>query len=295
MHDDQFSVPVSTVRRLIDEQFPQWRAEPIRALATDATVNSIFRIGSALSARFPLRADGPVASRSALEAEATAVRELAWHSSVPVPEPVAIGDPGHGYPFAWSVQTWLPGPVATPHGDAGSASLALDLAVFIGGLRRANTGGRRFGGEGRGGDLRGQDAWMDTCLRASTALVDVEGLRRLWATLRELPQGRPDVLSHRDLIPPNLLVQDGRLVGVLDGGGFGPADPALDLVAGWHLLDAERRALVRRQLGSDEIEWQRGRAWAFAQAMGPPWYYRASNPGMSRLGLSTLTRVLHDT
>jgi aminoglycoside phosphotransferase (APT) family kinase protein len=88
------------------------------------------------------------------------------------------------------------------------------------------------------------------------------------------------------------VVTNGRLAGILDGGGFGPADPALDLVADWYLLDTERRAILRETLGSDDVEWQRGRAWAFAQAMGLRWYYRHSNPGMSRLGGSTIARVL---
>ena len=90
----------------------------------------------------------------------------------------------------------------------------------------------------------------------------------------------------------NLLVRGERLVGVLDGGGFGPADPALDLVAGWHLLDRERRAVFRDAVGSDELEWQRGAAWAFEQAIGLVWYYRESNPTMSALGDSTIARLL---
>jgi aminoglycoside phosphotransferase (APT) family kinase protein len=292
MHDDQVQVDVGTVRRLIAVQFPHWAGESVTALTTDATVNSIFRVGSALSARFPLRADDPDSTRSGLEAEAAASRELAQHSSVPTPIPVAIGAPGEGYPLSWSVQTWVPGQVATPDGAAASPAFALDLAGFIGGLRRVDAHGRRFERAGRGGDLRDQDDWMQTCFRESAGLVDVPSARRLWAELRTLPPCGPDVLSHRDLIPPNLLVADGRLVGVLDGGGFGPADPALDLVSGWHLLDTDRRALLRETLGSDDVEWQRGRAWAFAQAMGLAWYYRHTNPGMSRLGLSTLGRVL---
>jgi aminoglycoside phosphotransferase (APT) family kinase protein len=295
MHDDQLHVDTPTARRLIAGQFPRWRDEPIRALATDATVNSIFRVGSTLSARFPLRADDPGASRSALEAEAAASRELALYSSVAVPTPVAIGEPGEGYPLNWSLQTWLHGRVATSDSAAGSAAFARDLASLIAGLRRASTRGRTFSGGGRGGDLHGQDDWMAECFRSSGDLVDVAALSRLWSQLRELPSGGADVMSHRDLIPPNLLLRGNRLVGVLDGGGFGPADPALDLVAGWHLLDRDRRAVLRVELGSDELEWQRGRAWAFAQAMGLGWYYRDSNPGMSRLGLSTLARVLHDT
>jgi aminoglycoside phosphotransferase (APT) family kinase protein len=292
MHDDEVHVSVATVRRLIAAQFPRWRDEPVTALTTDATVNSIFRVGSALSARFPLRAGDPDSTRAGLEAEASAARELAEHSSIPTPIPVAIGAPGEGYPLAWSVQTWLPGQVATPAGTADSPAFALDLAGFIGGLRRVDTQGRTFHRGGRGGNLRDQDDWMETCFRDNVGLVDVPAARRLWTELRDLPRISPDVLSHRDLTPPNLLVAGDRLVGILDGGGFGPADPALDLVAGWHLLDTERRAILREALGSDENEWQRGRAWAFAQAMGLPRYYQQSNPGMSRLGRSTLARVL---
>ena len=56
--------------------------------------------------------------------------------------------------------------------------------------------------------------------------------RELWDYFRDLPRIAPDVMSHGDLTPLNVLVGDGRLVGVLDCGGFGPADPSLDLIAG---------------------------------------------------------------
>jgi aminoglycoside phosphotransferase (APT) family kinase protein len=98
-------------------------------------------------------------------------------------------------------------------------------------------------------------------------------------------------MCHGDLTPPNVLVQDGRLAGVLDGGGFGPADPSLDLVGAWHLLDADQRAVVRAALGCSELEWARGRAWALQQAMGLVWYYAESNPTMSRWGRRTLDRL----
>jgi aminoglycoside phosphotransferase (APT) family kinase protein len=99
-------------------------------------------------------------------------------------------------------------------------------------------------------------------------------------------------MAHKDLIPGNVLVRDGSLVGVIDTGGYGPADPALDLVAGWHLLDTERRGILREALNVDDLSWQRGAAWAFQQAMGLVWYYQDSNPAMSELGRSTLQRLL---
>jgi len=101
-------------------------------------------------------------------------------------------------------------------------------------------------------------------------------------------------MTHADLIPGNVLVANGRLAGILDVGGFGPADPALDLIAGWHLLADGPRAVLRQRLGSDDLEWARGKAWAFEQSIGLVWYYAESNPPMSQLGRHTLQRILDD-
>jgi len=133
---------------------------------------------------------------------------------------------------------------------------------------------------------------METCFERSEHLLDVPRLRRAWAVLRELPRVDADRMTHGDLIPGNVLVADGRLAGVLDAGGFGAADPALDLVAVWHLLDEEPRRAVREALACDEVQWQRGKAWAFQQAMGLVWYYLDSNPTMSRMGRRTLDRII---
>lgn len=53
-----------------------------------------------------------------------------------------------------------------------------------------------------------------------------------------------------------------------DTGGFSAADPALDLIAAWHLFDTEARSVFRDAVGTGVTEWLRGAAWAFQQAMG---------------------------
>lgn len=292
MHDDQIDLPSDVAERLIRERFPQWNDLAVRRVATEGTVNAIFRIGDDLAARFPLRAENPDQLLVALESEANAALELASCSPVPTPEPVAMGAPGPGYPLPWSVQTWLPGETATVADPSMSLGFAEDLARFISALRQADTRGRRFSGEGRGGHLPDHDEWLDICFEESKDLLDTDRLRALWRELRALPEDGSDVMSHGDLVPGNVLVRDGRLAGVLDAGGFAPADPALDLVAAWHLLDTERRARLRELLDCGDIEWRRGIAWAFQQAMGLVWYYIDSNPPMSRLGRRTLDRIL---
>jgi aminoglycoside phosphotransferase (APT) family kinase protein len=134
---------------------------------------------------------------------------------------------------------------------------------------------------------------METCFARSEGLLDVPRLRRLWQVLRAAPRdGVPDVMSHRDLVPGNVLVEGGRLAGVIDVGSLGPADPALDLVGAWHLLDSGPREILRADLGCDGPEWERGKAWAFAQAMGLVWYYVSTNPTMASVGRRTLDRLL---
>ncbi|MEV5527010.1 aminoglycoside phosphotransferase family protein [Streptomyces prunicolor] len=295
MHANQLTVSPETARTLVEQQFPEWRGLPVRSIAAQGTVNAVFRIGDRLAARFPLEPAEVESTRRGLASEAEAARELAGRTRFRTPEPVALGEPGAGYPLPWSVQTWLPGVVAADEDPGESAAFAGDLAGLIRDLRAIDTQGRTFAGTGRGGDLRSHDAWMETCFGHSEQLLDVPRLRRVWATLRDLPRGAaPDTMAHCDLIPGNVLVSAGRLAGILDVGGFGPADPSLDLVSAWHLLEAGPRQVLRDRLGSDDLEWARGKAWAFAQAMGLVWYYVESNPVMSRMGRRTLERILAD-
>ena len=292
MHAGQLAVSPAMVRELVDEQFPEWGQLAITAVDGGGTVNAIFRIGDQLAARFPLRAGDAASVRRGLQSKAAAARELAGRTRFATPGPVAIGEPGAGYPLAWAVQTWLPGITAADEDPGRSVAFAHDLAEFIGGVRAIGTGGRSFSGRGRGGDLRSHDGWVEACLERSGHLLDVARLSRTWQAMRALPRGAAgDVMSHGDLIPGNVLVSGGRLVGILDVGGLGAADPALDLVAAWHLLEDGPRQALRDDLRCDDLQWERGKAWAFEQAMGLVWYYAHSNPAMSRMGRRTLERI----
>jgi aminoglycoside phosphotransferase (APT) family kinase protein len=251
-------------------------------------------VGEELAASFPLVRADPGTARAALVAEHGAMAEFAALCPLPTPEPVALGEPSAEFPLPWSLRTWVPGEVADPWSVADSDAVVEDLRGLLLALRAAPTRGRSFTGPGRGGRLADHDDWVRECLARSRELLPVDALEARWTRWRLLGPPAVAVMSHRDLIPANLLVAEGRLRGVLDAGGFYPADPALDLVVAWHLLDAPRRAMLRERLGCGEAEWERGAAWAFAQAIGLVWYYEESNPTMAALGRSTLERLLQD-
>lgn len=293
MHTTELRLDIETARQMIHNQFPDFRGERIEELTT-GTDHAIVRIGSYAAARFPLLSSDPAVYLEALRRQAGAMIELAECCPVLTPRPLGLGQPGRSYSMPWMVQTWVDGAVATPSGLASSRTFALELAGLVDALRQADVRGRQFDGGGRGGRLLDHDRWMATCFDRSEGLLEVPLLRRIWAQFRELPAAQSVAMSHKDLIPGNLLVDGERLVGVIDGGGFGPADPALDLVVAWHLLDNQRRDDMRNCLGSSDLEWRRGAAWAFQQAMGLVWYYERSNPTMSALGCSTLGRIAAD-
>lgn len=294
MHRDPVYLDLDTARDLIHEQFPQFAGEAITPIKAAGKVNAIFRIGSHYASRFPLRLTDHNGCASHLPLEMAAMAELAIHCPFPTPQPNGVGHPREPYPMPWLVQSWLEGKTATPAGLSGSALFARELARLVEALRKAPANGRRFDGRGRGGVLSGHDDWMEVCFSRSEGLFDVPRLRRMWASLHDLPPTETDVMSHKDLIPANLLVRGEHLVGVLDGGSFGPADSALDLVGGWHLLDRDRRTLFREAINPTDLDWARGAAWALEQAMGLVWYYRETNPTMSELGRSTIARLLED-
>lgn len=291
MHANQLRVTREMVQELIQEQFPEWRSLEIVQIRSEGTVNAIFGIGQELAARFPLRAGDPRAVAAELVSEAAAGKELAEHTTVPVPRHVALGQPGAGYPQSWAIQTWLAGSTATVDDPGASMEFALDLARFITELRSIDLDGRTFSGDNRGGDIGRHDEWMQECFAMSESLLDVDKMRTMWAHYRTLPDAPAQAMTHGDLIPGNVLVAEGRLVGVLDVGGFGPSDAALDLVSAWHLLDEQPRSLLRQELACGDLEWERGKAWAFEQAMGLVWYYRESNPPMSAFGRRSLERL----
>ena len=117
MHPNQLTVSLATVRKLVDTQFPQWQGLPITQLASQGTVNALFRIGQQLAARFPLEPGDVASTRRRLQAEANAARELLGRTRFRTPEPVALGEPGAGYPLPWSVATVPGSQVCTDHGS----------------------------------------------------------------------------------------------------------------------------------------------------------------------------------
>jgi aminoglycoside phosphotransferase (APT) family kinase protein len=145
------------------------------------------------------------------------------------------------------------------------------------------------------GDLRARDGFLRQMVGTMTDEADPASVLGLWESALALPvwEGAPAPV-HADLHPLNLIVRDRELAAVIDWGAFGAGDPALDLICGWTVLEAEGRAAFRGFLQVDDATWARGWAWAFSKAVMAAPYYRQTNPALRTVMLRTLHRCLAD-
>lgn len=254
------------MRRIVPAQFPQWTELDVRAVVSGGWDNRTFRLGDHLVVRMPSAA----AYVPAVEREGMGLQRLADRLPVPIPKRVAVGQPGEGYPWPWSVLTWLEG---EPVGDAeldSPTALASDLAVFLLALHEVDpVGGPRPGPENffRGGELSTYSAEVVQAIDTLGNSADARLFMRIWHEgLMARWDGWP-VWVHGDMSAGNLLVNDGRLSGVIDFGQCCVGDPACDLTLAWTLLDVAARVQFRRKLNPDDATWARARAWAVWKAL----------------------------
>ena len=92
----------------------------------------------------------------------------------------------------------------------------------------------------------------------------------------------------------NLLAQHGRLAAVVDFGGLGIGDPAIDMLPAWTWLTAETRDLFRREVKPDAGTLARGRGWGLGLGLGAVHHYRITNPVLAAIGQRAIGEVIAD-
>ena len=265
-HFDREDIDVALVERLISAQFPRWAHLPITPAVPQGWDNKTFRLGANMSVRLPSAEE----YKAQVEKEHRWLPRLAPHLPLLIPVPLAKGAPGEGYPFPWSVYRWLEGETATDRRIADMREFATELARFLSALQRIDpTGGPAPGRHNffRGGPLAVYDAETRQAIAALNGRIDADAATAAWeAALAATWQG-PPVWFHGDVASGNLLVEGGRLSGVIDFGTSGVGDPSCDLAIAWTFFEGESRDAFRAALGPDDATWARGRGWALWKAL----------------------------
>jgi aminoglycoside phosphotransferase (APT) family kinase protein len=294
MHDDEVDVDATLVRRLVSSQFPEWADLAIERFDSAGTDNAIFRLGQDMAVRLPRI---PSAAQK-VEKEYRWLPMLAPLLPLAIPEPIAKGSPGEGYPWRWSVYRWLEGEPSAVGGTVDPRRAAIELARFVAALQRIDAAEGPTPGEHnsfRGVPLALRDGRTRAAIAALDDSIDRPTASAAWDTALGAPEWQgPAVWLHGDLQAANLLIYNGKLSAVIDFGCLGVGDPACDLMAAWTCVPADLRDVFRAELAVDDATWLRGRGWALSFGLIALPYYENTHPVLAGIARQTIEEILAD-
>jgi aminoglycoside phosphotransferase (APT) family kinase protein len=294
MHAHEVDIDIDLVGRLLASQFPLWAGLPLEPFQSIGTSNAIFRLGATMSVRLP-RIQGATGE---MEKEFKWLPRLAPLLPLAIPNPIAIGTPGEGYPWRWSIYDWLDGESATPERITDGRQSAVDLGRFVAAMQRIDpAGGPTFGQHNwyKGAPLVAFDAAVRAAIAALGDTLDTRAATAAWeAALRTPTWDGPPVWFHGDLIAGNLLAAQGQLSAVIDFGCLAIGDPACDLMTAWAYLSEDTREVFRGEVHVDDATWDRGRGYALTFGLIALPYYETTNPGFVEIARNAVDAVLAD-
>lgn len=291
MHADEVDIDEELVKRLLNDQFPKWSNLSLKRIISSGTNNALFKLGDDMAVRLP-RIPNAVKH---IDTERTWLPKLAPHLPVAVPHPLGLGEPDEGYPWPWTIYTWLDGVNPEAGQENGAELLAKDLAAFVVAIRSIDTTDAPQARRG-GGLATVQDADARQAIKNLEGMIDTKATAEVWDRCLKTPLwDKEPVWIHGDITPANLLVSDGRLAGVCDFECIGIGDPACDLISAWNLLPASARDVFRAAVNVDDATWDRGKGWALSIALIQLPYYKDTNPVMAANARHVIKEILEES
>jgi aminoglycoside phosphotransferase (APT) family kinase protein len=293
LHANEVPSDEYLVRRLLAAQFPEWAELPLRRHSTTGSDHVQYRLGDELVVRMPRKAGvDPQVDR-----ERTWLPRLAPLLPAAVPEPVAKGEPGEGFPFFWSVYRWIDGE-DPPADGVDDPVLAQQLGRFVAALEAIDTAGAPVASRenfGRGLPLATRDEPTRIAIAELEGEIESPAVTAAWEAALAVPEwSGPPMWVHGDLTPENVLVRGSNLAAVIDWGCMGAGDPAVDVMAAWSLFPRAAREVFRGAVEFDDDTWARGRGWALSTALIALPYYAETHLPRAANARFRIEQVLAD-
>jgi aminoglycoside phosphotransferase (APT) family kinase protein len=285
---DEVTIDAALAGRLVAVQFPQWADLPIRPVELGGWDNRTFHLGEHMTVRLP---SAPRYAQQ-VEKEHRWLPKLAPLLPLAIPVPLAMGEPGLGYPWPWSVYGWIEGDTASVGRIEDPRRFSAALGGFLTALQAIEAADGPAAGPHnfwRGGPLSTYDAETRTAIAALGDRIDARAVTGVWEAALSATWRGPPVWVHGDISAGNLLVKDGRLSAVIDFGCCGVGDPACDLAIAWTVFEGEAREAFRAALTLDAATWARGRGWTLWKVL-IVWAALSANP----LDVDRSPRIVED-
>ncbi len=276
------------VRALIDEQFPHLAH---LELGRRYTVEDHFaiRIGDHHGVLFPRYARDDELFRRATDLISPHLER--W--SFPVSAPIGTGEPGHGFPYHWTLVEWISASTAAFVPLQPASARELGEAI-----RQIHAPAPRDGVQSPVTSL-GLEAWVPDWRRLlayaevrggpENRVLDVPATDALFRTGIDVPIDAPLSWTHGRLEPRSIQSDRGRFRGIRIWHQYGTGDPAADLGGAATVIPLDMRDELYRGYGdvSGATAW-RAQSYQLLAALR---YIEIDDPFMARMAWERLIEL----
>ena len=268
MNNKQLIINEALAQQLIIDQFPQWKDLLIQAVTHQGWDNRTFRLGDRMLVRLPSTEEYV----RQVQKEQKWLPILALKLSLPIPEPIALGQSSKDFPWEWSVYKWLEGDSANTINleEKDLEAIAQQLAYFLNEFHKLDVAGAPPPGlhnYWRAAHTSVYDAETRALINKLKSHIDADSANSLWEKAISSQWGKDPVWVHGDVASGNILVKDNKLSAVIDFGCMGIGDPACDLTIAWTFFKNKSREAFKKAMNLDPDTSERARAWALWKAL----------------------------
>lgn len=262
-----YNISVDLVRKIIYKQFPEYQSLTIQKVEKQGHDNRSYRLGCDMLIRMPSSKE--YAQKIPIEQEL--LLKLAPFINIKIPKPIKIGQPSKDYPYPFSIYKYLPGKSLNlmELNNQEKEQLAYDLAKFLKELYNIKNipilkpGTHNF--------YRGEhiSVYKEDFIKQISQLTDILNTKqasKLFNDACTTKWNKDPVWIHGDLAIGNILIDQGKLSGIIDFGCSATGDPACDLVITWTYFSGQAREIFIKEIAMDEETWRRARSWALWKA-----------------------------
>ncbi|MFV3010846.1 aminoglycoside phosphotransferase family protein [Clostridium botulinum] len=259
-------ISVELVRKLINEQFPEFDNLEVKLIEKNGHDNRTFHLGDTMSVRLP----SEEAYAPQIEKEKIWLPKFKKHISCRIPIPIANGEASNIYPYPWSINKWIDGDVLSYKNINNLDDIAIGIAKFLKELQAIDSSDGPAAGSHnfyRGGLLKVYNDETTNALNDLKNILPTDELKIIWERALESTWDKKPVWVHGDIAVGNILIKNGKIVAVIDFGILGTGDPACDYVMAWTFFDKKSRIVFKQRLMCDDETWNRAKGWALWKAL----------------------------
>jgi aminoglycoside phosphotransferase (APT) family kinase protein len=281
----EFAVKDDLARALIEPYLP------VQSLCRlgEGWDNTAFLVNKGYVFRFPRRQ----VAVELLGRESLVLPEIGGKLSLPIPVPIFKGEPTQTYPWPFHGYAHIPGQTACGIELSHKERLALapGIGLFLKNLHALPVNPAwPLGAQRVRGSLQVCIDSLKTRISEIATLGVIDQGPKLLSFLNRvddtLLEEKGCCLVHGDLYARHLLIENGKLRGMIDWGDMHIGDPAVDLVIAHSFLPPEAHASFREAYGPmDRPTWLRAQLWAIYHCVTLCWYGSGAQvPELVRVG-----------